>query len=54
MARRIKNEEELFDMLQRLPDVEPQMIDLAALALLDQIALMAETDVLIGADILPS
>ena len=48
VTRRVDNEEAIMAMLRSVPGMAPQMVDLAAHTLLDQLRLLSSTDVLIG------
>lgn len=49
MARQMANEEEVLAMLSTLPGVSAEAVDLGTLSLVQQVARVASTDVLIGA-----
>ncbi len=50
VARQIRNEQELFAMVEQTPGVQAHLIDLAQISLAEQIQLVSSgTDLLIGA-----
>lgn len=49
LTRRIRNEEELFNKVQGMADVQAYKVDFAQISLADQLQLIAmETDILMG------
>ncbi|KAK9806661.1 hypothetical protein WJX73_005480 [Symbiochloris irregularis] len=48
VTRRVGNEAEIMAMLRQVPGTAPQLVDLAALSLLDQLSLLTTTDLLIA------
>ena len=48
MKRQIANEDELWQALRQLPDVEPALLDFAGMPLIEQINSIAGADVVVG------
>lgn len=49
VARQMRNEDEVFSMLQKIPGVQARMVDLAQISLAEQIQLISSgTDILVG------
>ena len=48
MKRQIANEDELWQALQQLPDIEPAHLDFAGMPVIDQIKTIAGADMVMG------
>ena len=48
MKRQMANEDELWQALQQLPDIEPAHLDFAGMPLIEQIKSIARADVVVG------